>query len=280
MSVRLMSTVWDRAPVKGADLLLLLAIADTANDDGYLWPAQTTLARKTRTARETVNRAVARFLRAGVLTRADLGPGREGWRLHVEHLDRLSEGVTTDHTPGDDLVTTDHRGCDDRSHGGVTTDHTEPSLEPSGNHSAPTERRGERAETFDQASDALDGVLAMATAEPDDSVLPGMPAPAGPEPGVQQVVAAYVEAYEAPRGHRPPSSVIGQVGRETKRLLLDGAVPLDKILDAARSAGAQGWRSIEQEANRLGAPPPTGRGRTITNRHQASAADRKEQAPW
>jgi hypothetical protein len=34
MSVRVMSAVWDTADVSGAKLLLLLALADNANDDG------------------------------------------------------------------------------------------------------------------------------------------------------------------------------------------------------------------------------------------------------
>jgi hypothetical protein len=43
-----MSNVWQDANEKGSKLLLLLAIADHADDDGYAWPGITHLARKIR----------------------------------------------------------------------------------------------------------------------------------------------------------------------------------------------------------------------------------------
>ena len=49
MSVKVMSHIWhDCEQVSGSHLLLLLAIADNANDEGYAWPSVTTLAQKTR----------------------------------------------------------------------------------------------------------------------------------------------------------------------------------------------------------------------------------------
>lgn len=276
MSVRLMADVWDRAPVRGADLLLLLAVADYANDEGYLWPSPIALSRKARCARETAWRFLTRCERAGVLERVDLSAGRaQGWRLHIGLLGRLaptveqaerglaepaaddpagpgeSESVTTDHAAGDGpTVTTDHSDRDDRSRSSVTTDHKEPSGEPSRNHPAPPEPRDDA-----------------------DGALPGMPEPADPPITSAVVVAAYVEAYAAPRGHRPPRDVLGQVGRDAKRLLADGAVPPDKILAAARSAGGSGWRSITTEANRLGARPQAGPARRVTIRHDAAAGE-------
>lgn len=48
MSIRVMSEVWQHAPQKGSKLLLLLAIADFADDQGRAYPSVTTLAKKTR----------------------------------------------------------------------------------------------------------------------------------------------------------------------------------------------------------------------------------------
>jgi len=38
MSIKVMSYVWEASKAKGSELLLLLAIADHAADDGYCWP--------------------------------------------------------------------------------------------------------------------------------------------------------------------------------------------------------------------------------------------------
>ena len=55
MSIHVMDWVWRNAPGKGSDLLLLLAIADYAHDDGNgAWPSVETLARKTRLSERAV----------------------------------------------------------------------------------------------------------------------------------------------------------------------------------------------------------------------------------
>jgi hypothetical protein len=71
MSVRVMSWVWDHATVGGSELLVLLAIADCANDDGTnAFPSIATLARKTRVNERTVQRITRRL--------------QDGGHLHVE----------------------------------------------------------------------------------------------------------------------------------------------------------------------------------------------------
>lgn len=63
-----MNQVWESAPVTGNELLLLLALADNANDQAIAWPSIPTLARKTRTSERTVHRAIARLAAAGHIT--------------------------------------------------------------------------------------------------------------------------------------------------------------------------------------------------------------------
>lgn len=46
MSIKVMSWVWDNSQTKGAHKLVLLALADQANDDGFCWPAIPTIARR------------------------------------------------------------------------------------------------------------------------------------------------------------------------------------------------------------------------------------------
>lgn len=64
MSVRVSSLVWGRSKAKGHVLLLMLSLADQANDDGYCWPKQATLARRLRlgsdrAVRKAIDGAVA-----------------------------------------------------------------------------------------------------------------------------------------------------------------------------------------------------------------------------
>lgn len=69
MSVRVMSWVWDHSEAVGTDRFVLLAIADSADDDGTdAWPSIETLARKTRLDERTVQRSIRRLADAGMLT--------------------------------------------------------------------------------------------------------------------------------------------------------------------------------------------------------------------
>lgn len=56
MSIKVMTWVWEESTAKGSELLLLLALADNAADDGYCWPKIETLARKIRMSERAVMR--------------------------------------------------------------------------------------------------------------------------------------------------------------------------------------------------------------------------------
>lgn len=68
MSVKLMAAVWERGPQDQRDLLMLLAIADHANDDGVCWPSVQLLANKSRCSRSTAYRTMKRLYEAGFLS--------------------------------------------------------------------------------------------------------------------------------------------------------------------------------------------------------------------
>ncbi|GAG42153.1 unnamed protein product, partial [marine sediment metagenome] len=51
MSIKIMTRVWDHSKQEGTKLLLLLALADFARDDGTAWPSVDTLAKKARCKR-------------------------------------------------------------------------------------------------------------------------------------------------------------------------------------------------------------------------------------
>ncbi|MEV0681662.1 helix-turn-helix domain-containing protein [Actinosynnema sp. NPDC050436] len=78
-----MTWAWENAPVAGTELLLVLAIADSADDDGRnAWPSVADLARKTRLNERTVQRLLKRLQRDGHIT-IELGGGRRRNRYAI-----------------------------------------------------------------------------------------------------------------------------------------------------------------------------------------------------
>lgn len=61
MSVRQMAIVWARSKQSGTALLLLLAIADFANDEGFAWPSIPTLGKKIRLTERSTQRLIERL---------------------------------------------------------------------------------------------------------------------------------------------------------------------------------------------------------------------------
>lgn len=54
MSIKVMSRAWDESKAKGSGLLLLLALADFADDNGLCWPSIETLSKKVRLTPQAV----------------------------------------------------------------------------------------------------------------------------------------------------------------------------------------------------------------------------------
>jgi Helix-turn-helix domain len=77
-----MSRLWTDSPHKGSELLLLLAVADNANDDGVAWPSQETLAAKTRLSVRQVRRLTDLLVKAGALTIEDRRHGSTTRRVY------------------------------------------------------------------------------------------------------------------------------------------------------------------------------------------------------
>lgn len=72
MSIRVMTSVWQYSACKGSDLLLLLALADRADDDGYCYPKVATLAQKTRMSERSTQYNLKRLVEVGEL---EMRPG-------------------------------------------------------------------------------------------------------------------------------------------------------------------------------------------------------------
>ncbi|SDP98498.1 helix-turn-helix domain-containing protein [Lentzea jiangxiensis] len=84
MSIKVVTLVWEYAPAAGNELLLLLAIADQANDLGAeAWPSIDTLARRTRLNPRTVQRLLRKLVSAGLLC-IEPGGGRRSNTYRID----------------------------------------------------------------------------------------------------------------------------------------------------------------------------------------------------
>lgn len=114
MSIKLICWAFEQE-LKPTEKLVLIKLADCANDDGICWPSQTTIARHTSLTRETVNRSIRRLIDMGLV------------ESHQTHQEGKITGCRYRLGPSLDVVTERHYGCDGASQGGVTERHREPS---------------------------------------------------------------------------------------------------------------------------------------------------------
>ena len=68
MSVRASTWAWSLEEVMGSEALVLLALADQANDEGFCWPSQEKLAPKARQSVSTLRRSLRSLEKMGLLT--------------------------------------------------------------------------------------------------------------------------------------------------------------------------------------------------------------------
>lgn len=141
MSILVMSAVWKHAPVEQGPLLVLLALADFADDDGWCFPAVDTLAAKSRMAGRSVQRAIRAMQEAGYLqVEANAGPGGANrYRVDVAALSRSGGGDKLSPPGGGEGGDTGVTGGVTSATGGGDTGVTLTVIEPS---EEPEEREG------------------------------------------------------------------------------------------------------------------------------------------
>lgn len=88
MSLEAMAKVWKESPRKGSALLLLLAIADYANEQGAAWPSVDTLAAKCRMSRRNVQVLCETLAKDGDIS-IDLNAGPNSCNIY--RLSRISK---------------------------------------------------------------------------------------------------------------------------------------------------------------------------------------------
>jgi hypothetical protein len=106
MSIRLMSQVWEDARIQSqAELLVLLALADHARDDGLCWPSIRTIAAKARIEERSAQRILRRLIEKGLVELVSKGGCIEGQnvpnRYKVKGGDFRSPHGLTESRPGE-----------------------------------------------------------------------------------------------------------------------------------------------------------------------------------
>lgn len=91
MSVKVSHLVWEYADLKGSPLIVLLAMADFADDDGSnVYPSRVTLAQKARVDEKTVSRILTDLENARIITCTEKETGRKGrYRNYTINLENL-----------------------------------------------------------------------------------------------------------------------------------------------------------------------------------------------
>lgn len=102
--------------------VILLLLADRANDEGMCFPSMDTIAYDCELTRECVSRNIKAMEEAGLLHVTKNSKSDGTWKNNVYHLH-----VTQDHMGH---VIEDHVPCDSGSRDHVTDDHTNQSIEP------------------------------------------------------------------------------------------------------------------------------------------------------
>lgn len=74
MSVKIMTIAWE-LNLPDSEKLVLLALADNANDEGHCWPSMATLTRKCSKSERTVQGCIKSLVKNGHLTRKEV-PGK------------------------------------------------------------------------------------------------------------------------------------------------------------------------------------------------------------
>ncbi|PHS21753.1 MAG: hypothetical protein COA84_15170 [Robiginitomaculum sp.] len=99
MSIKIMSKIWEDGPQKHGALLVILVLADRADDDGVCWPAINTIAKKARMTTRSAQRNIRDLEAAGWLT-IQTGGGRKGSNKYIINPDaRVTPDKKTPLTP-------------------------------------------------------------------------------------------------------------------------------------------------------------------------------------
>lgn len=137
MSIKLMAAVFESGPTDPLERLVLLALADNANDEGHCWPTLPTIVAKTAASRATVVRKISALEADGWLSKVKRKKsGRDGVEYVISHSALSEHGKAgTVLTVSTDGAHSDTKWCSHRAP----------------NHKEPSENRADPAEVADDS---------------------------------------------------------------------------------------------------------------------------------
>lgn len=104
MSVRLMSAVFE-SDLPATDRMVMLSLADHANDDGLCYPSIGRLTRRTGLGERTIQEAIRRLEKSGLLDVQKNG-GPKGVNVYIINIEPPQQPhPRSSRTPADDCVT-------------------------------------------------------------------------------------------------------------------------------------------------------------------------------
>ena len=94
MSVKVMARVWAHSQRKDGELLVMLALADFANDAGESWPSIPVLAAKARLTERQTRRVLSKLEEAGEIRRVKSNGGRNRRNHYFITLSENPDNIT------------------------------------------------------------------------------------------------------------------------------------------------------------------------------------------
>ena len=110
----------DFAPVKGADYMVLLALAIRADDKNICWPGMSCLAKDTRMSKRQIVRSIDALVRAGLVKVVEKATYTTSTKYEIMAVGQVTHGHQGGVTPSLGEMTHGHPGGDTRSSGVVT----------------------------------------------------------------------------------------------------------------------------------------------------------------
>lgn len=254
MSVQATTWVWNHSESTGNARLVLLAIADAADQYGdNSWPAQAKIASMARVSVRTVRRLVSDLVALGELQVDEFAGGtlrtRDNRRPHLYRLPMVpgSDGRTrmsAQPPVGGHWQDLDRTKAGSRADTGVPRT---PSLNtqlqnPSGGSASP-EQPGPQAQEDPMTTATDPAQFGLFDAPPE-------PPPPAQEPTAATVVAAYVDSYRRHHsGGDPVKRDIGRIARDAKSLLSGGRASAAELVAAATAMGAGPYSNLGVSLN-------------------------------
>lgn len=254
MSIKIMSLVWESSVGKGTKRLVLLALADSANDEGVTWPHMATIARKANCGLSSARKAVAELEADGLLARTmrrvettdgSVVNTSNLYEINTEKLARLVAETPAQIERMPRPTPRQNPAAPPPNPGGTPARIERDNRK--GNH------QGNRKNTRDAAEAApaagLFEVEQDGKDEPvvNDAIHPGA------------IVAAYVDSFKAAhRGETPLGMDLRKIGATAKRLLADPNVKADLLSLAATEMGRTAFTDLAGQYRRVTARPTSG----------------------